>query len=111
MTSNALKAPAHSHSESKREIWGCFRQASPHCRRLREDRNRYVRKYVLNLSRSLQTPGFRLYIGRPSKWGNPFVIDKNGDRETVIAKYRKYILSQPSLMAALPELKGKVLGC
>jgi hypothetical protein len=29
----------------------------------------------------------------------------------VIAKYRKYILSQPSLMAALPELKGKGLGC
>jgi len=54
---------------------------------------------------------FDVYIGRPSKWGNPFVIGKNGDRDTVIAKYRKYILSQPSLMAALPELKGKVLGC
>ena len=54
---------------------------------------------------------FDVYIGRPSKWGNPFVIVKNGNRDTVIAKYRKYILSQPSRMAALPELKGKVLGC
>jgi hypothetical protein len=52
-----------------------------------------------------------VYIGRPSKWGNPFEIGRDGDRETVIQKYREWILSQPHLMAALPELKGKVLGC
>jgi hypothetical protein len=52
-----------------------------------------------------------VYIGRPSKWGNPFEIGKDGDRETVIRKYREWVVTQPHLMAALPELRGKVLGC
>ena len=52
-----------------------------------------------------------LYIGRPSKWGNPFVIGQDGTREQVVAKYEAWLLTQPELMEALPELKGKVLGC
>lgn len=55
--------------------------------------------------------GYDVYIGRPSKWGNPFTIGKDGTREEVIDKYRKWIQFQPKLIAALPELKGKVLGC
>ena len=54
---------------------------------------------------------YDVYIGRPSKWGNPFVIGRNGDRTQVIAKYRAWIQQQPALLAALPELKGKTLGC
>lgn len=52
-----------------------------------------------------------IYIGRPSRWGNPFKVDRDGSREEVIAKYRTYVLSRPDLVAALPELQGKVLGC
>ena len=52
-----------------------------------------------------------IYIGRPSKWGNPFVIGKDGTREQVIQKYRNWLMTQPSLLAALPELKGRTLGC
>lgn len=52
-----------------------------------------------------------VYIGRPSKWGNPFRIGRDGTRAEVIAKYRAYLLGSPVLMAALPELRGKVLGC
>lgn len=54
---------------------------------------------------------YDIYIGRGSKWGNPFVIGKDGNREEVIEKYRKWIKTQPKLLKALPELKGKVLGC
>jgi Domain of unknown function (DUF4326) len=54
---------------------------------------------------------YDIYIGRPSKWGNLFVIGKDGTREQVIGKYRQWLISQPALMAALPELKGKTLGC
>lgn len=54
---------------------------------------------------------YDIYIGRPSKWGNPFVIGKDGDRLEVIQKYRDWIMTQPELMAALPELRGKILGC
>ena len=52
-----------------------------------------------------------VYIGRPSVWGNPFVIGKDGTREQVIAKYRAYVLSNPQLMARIGELRGKTLGC
>lgn len=54
---------------------------------------------------------FDVYIGRPSKWGNPFVIGKDGTREEVITKYAAWVRTQPQLVAALPELRGKVLGC
>lgn len=55
---------------------------------------------------------FDVYIGRPSKWGNPFKIGKDGSREDVIAKYRQWILANPELIAKLPsELKGRMLGC
>ena len=54
---------------------------------------------------------YDVYIGRPSKWGNPFSIGKDGSREDVIRKYEEYLLGRPDLMKALPELKGKVLGC
>jgi hypothetical protein len=58
-----------------------------------------------------QRASYDVYIGRPSKWGNPFVIGKDGTREEVIVKYEKYIRANKKLMAALPELKDKVLGC
>lgn len=54
---------------------------------------------------------FDVYIGRPSKWGNPFTMKSEADRGHVILEYEVWILQQPELMAALHELKGKVLGC
>jgi len=52
-----------------------------------------------------------VYIGRPSKWGNPFSIGIDGTREEVVAKYREWIMEQPDLLNSLPELKGKNLVC
>lgn len=54
---------------------------------------------------------FDVHIGRPSRWGNPFVIGIDGSRASVIAKYRRWILDNPALLARLPELSGKRLGC
>jgi hypothetical protein len=54
---------------------------------------------------------YHVEIGRPSKWGNPFAIDRDGNRAQVIARYERYLLDNAELMAALPELRGKVLGC
>ncbi|SRR5712692_6230957 len=54
---------------------------------------------------------YGVYIGRPSKWGNPFVIGRDGRRGEVIRKYEEWVKTQPHLMAALHELKGKLLGC
>lgn len=63
---------------------------------------------------------YDVYIGRPSKWGNPFthLQDKStkaqfivATREEAIEKYREWILKQPELLNDLKELKGKTLGC
>ncbi|GAA5666115.1 hypothetical protein Brsp07_04624 [Brucella sp. NBRC 14130] len=60
---------------------------------------------------SRETTATQVYIGRPSKWGNPFVIGRDGDRDTVIAKYRRWIRTKPELMASLHELRGRDLVC
>lgn len=57
------------------------------------------------------TDDYDVYIGRPSKWGNPFKIGPNGTRKQVIQKYRVWIMSQLHLLDDLHELRGKQLGC
>ena len=52
-----------------------------------------------------------IYIGRPSKWGNPFAIGRDGTREEVIAKYKEYIRRRPRLIEDLREEAGETLGC
>ena len=54
---------------------------------------------------------YDVYIGRPSKWGNPFTVGKDGTREEVVNKYRTWLLTQPHLLEELYSLKGKTLGC
>lgn len=62
---------------------------------------------VVHRSRSV----YDVYIGRPSKWGNPFIIGRDGSRDEVIEKYREWLLRHPRLVFALRELRGKKLGC
>jgi len=55
---------------------------------------------------------YDVYIGRPSDWGNPFVIGKDGDRADVIRKYRNWIMRQPDLLARVKkELQGRRIAC
>ena len=54
---------------------------------------------------------YDVYIGRPSKFGNPFRIGADGTRVQVIEKYREYIGDNVELLIALEELRGKRLGC
>lgn len=61
---------------------------------------------------------YDIYIGRPSKWGNPYshrdgtkAKYRTRTRKEAIDKYREYILSNPELLQDVCELKGKVLGC
>jgi len=50
-----------------------------------------------------------VYCGRPSKWGNQYIIGKDGNRSEVIYKHKW--LQLPKLIRDIGELKGKVLGC
>lgn len=57
-------------------------------------------------------PEGSVYIGRPSKWGNPFKVGKDGTLDDVIIKYIDYIKKNHQLIAeAKQELKGKSLAC
>ena len=53
-----------------------------------------------------------IFIGRPSKWGNPYVIGRDGTREEVVRLYAERLELLPHLKAAaVEELKGKNLLC
>ena len=55
---------------------------------------------------------FDVYIGRPTVYGNPFVVGKDGTREEVILKYELWLLAKPGMVELVKrELRGKVLGC
>jgi hypothetical protein len=67
--------------------------------------------YIGRYSRSVRLNTQQRCSSKPYKWGNPFVEGKDGTREEVIIKYRKWLLSNPELLKQLPELCGKKLGC
>ena len=58
---------------------------------------------------------YTVYIGRGSKWGNPYRIGKDGDRSDVISKYRallyREIRDARITIDELLALKGETLGC
>lgn len=61
---------------------------------------------------------YDVYIGRPSKWGNPFSHLNNTlakfkvkDRKEAVEKYKEWIITQPELLKDLNKLDGKILGC
>ena len=54
---------------------------------------------------------YDVYVGRPSKWGNPFRSGRDGTREQVIARYEQWLDRQPDLLADLPSLAGLTLAC
>lgn len=57
-------------------------------------------------------PSGSVYIGRPSKWGNPFVVGKDGTRTEVIEKFKNWLTeNKEKKTAAKRELKGKDLVC
>ena len=57
-----------------------------------------------------------VYIGRPSMWGNPYIIGRDGlTRNAAVASYRTYmrskVLRNSGWRRALQKLQGKTLVC
>jgi hypothetical protein len=52
-----------------------------------------------------------VYIGRPTMWGNPFTIGRDGTRDEVIAKYRTWLGNNLHVLGPLIELQPKRLVC
>lgn len=60
---------------------------------------------------NIMTDRFDVYIGRPTKWGNPFRVGKDGNRKEVIEKFYWYLKDSEYLLNRIPLLVGKSLGC
>lgn len=78
---------------------------------------------VVNMKGHRDDPDFAdvVYVGRAmyrggwhlpaSPLASPFRPGPDGNREEVMVKYRDYLLQRPSLLAMLPGLRGRRLGC
>lgn len=70
-------------------------------------------------------PEGSVYVGRGTRWGNPFVVGKDGTAEECLAKYAEHMLpyrhmtgtiekfyqSEANLEDMIANLKGKDLVC
>ena len=78
---------------------------------------------IVNMKGHRDDPQFAdvVYVGRAMHRGgwqlpasplaNPFRPGPHGSRDEVMAKYREYLLGRPDLLALLPGLRGRRLGC
>lgn len=76
-----------------------------------------MHRHVKEMEEAISRGEF-VIVDRTSKWGNPYSHMQNtlakfkvDTREEAIEKYKEWILTQPELLKALPELRGKTLGC
>ena len=61
-------------------------------------------------------PEEAVYVGRPTKWGNPFKVGREGDAEMCVALYRRMVTEEniwtmPNKQGIKDELRGKDLAC
>lgn len=93
-------------------------------------------RFRLSRKKGYRKPENGIVVSRPSRWGNPFVVDEittipsswlciwSGSEEMVkvtpycteqaVALYRLHLLhdiAEPAFVAMLEELRGKRLGC
>lgn len=65
-----------------------------------------------NLIQWAEKNGKAVRVDRGSAFGNPFILGADGDRNAVCDAYRDhYLPHKPSILKAIPTLKGKVLIC
>jgi len=65
-----------------------------------------------NLIRWAESAGLAVRIDRGTKYGNPFLLNDDGDRDYVCDCYAKaYLPKKPSILSSIATLAGKVLVC
>ncbi len=66
-------------------------------------------------TRGWKMPPNTIYVGRPSMWGNPFIVGVNvQDVQDALEGYREFLRASqkyPAFFKALKELRGKNLAC
>jgi hypothetical protein len=71
---------------------------------------RKVERIQMKRTKGWRMPANTIYVGRPTKWGNPF---KCKDSKEAVDKYEKWLLEErPDLIEdAKRELRGRNLAC
>ena len=61
-------------------------------------------------NRDPATPTDAIYVGRPTKWGNPFRIGRDGDRDEVLRLHRRLVMarSDPTMLKFRDEVKREL---
>lgn len=64
-------------------------------------------------SKGWRMPPNTVYVGRPTKWGNPFRVDGATSRAQAVALYRDYLrrADQEAVRRGVLTLRGKHLAC
>lgn len=79
------------------------------------DQTRHQVTRVINRKNQSSTNTGSVYIGRPSRFGNPYRIGADGNRKQVIKKYEEYVRERIERDVAFREdvraLYGKLLSC
>jgi len=64
---------------------------------------------------NIRSDAYDVRIDRKTKWGNPFIMGRDGDRDAVCEKYRTWlwaeIRTQRIALEDLADLKDQRLGC
>ncbi len=64
---------------------------------------------------NVRTQAYDVLIDRRSKYGNPFIMGRDGDRDTVCEKHKTWLWGEIRAgrvtLQELAALKGKRLGC
>jgi len=67
---------------------------------------------ILNARKTGTSVAGAVYVGRPSRWGNPFPVGPDRTRAEAIQQFERWLMGQPELLAAVrAELRGKDLIC
>jgi hypothetical protein len=75
---------------------------------VRKNGEPYEEPHVLYIGNAMKRAGYNF---DRSDWANPYYKLAKTDRERCVALFREYILDNEELMARLPELRGRALGC
>lgn len=77
-----------------------------------------MRRIQRKRTKGWKMPPNAVYVGRPTKWGNPYGLDKNLDancsiyRQGIIDQYKIWLLNRLEINPHfLDELRGKDLAC
>lgn len=66
-------------------------------------------------SKGWRMPEGAVYVGRPTKWGNPFIVGRDGSRTECVEIFRCWLTETNAgrdvLAQAKRELRGKDLCC